>query len=371
VRKYRLSWHDSEPIGAQESVGEDQRPAWSPVLVASTSSKEARTMAQRRPVEWPTVVVAVVIHGAWLATLMLHRHAPLAAVVAVLAMTIAWHGSLQHEVIHGHPFHRRTIDDALGSLPLSLWVPYPLYRRSHLAHHASAHLTDPVEDTESFYVSTREWAQLSRLGRAVLVTDRTFLGRLVIGPALVTWRFARLQLDQLRRGDAALARCWLVHTVAVVALVLFVAPVCGLPLWQYLLAVYGARSLQLVRSFCEHRYVDGDASRSAVVHAGRFFRLLFLNNNLHHAHHARPGAPWYRIPAIAADLGSDRAAAQGAGWYGGYRDVARRYLVQPLDHPVHPHRVQTIDAPIIDRFHRVPRSRSVDDSAMCDVVDWR
>ena len=319
-------------------------------------------MAQRRPVEWPTVVVAVVIHGAWLATLLLHRHAPIAVVVVVLAVTIAWHGSLQHEVIHGHPFNRRRIDDAIGSLPLSLTVPYPLYRRSHLAHHASAHLTDPVDDTESFYVSAREWAQLSRLGRAVLVADRTFLGRLVIGPALVTWRFARRQLDEVRRGDAALVRCWLTHAVAVAALVLFVAPVCGLPLWQYVLAVYGARSLQLVRSFCEHRYVDGDASRSAVVRAGRFFALLFLNNNLHHAHHARPGAPWYRIPAVAAELGSDGAAAHGAGWYCGYRDVARCYLVRPLDQPVHPRRVETFGEPVTDRFHGAPRRGSVDDS---------
>jgi fatty acid desaturase len=320
-------------------------------------------MAQRRTVEWPTIVVAVVIHGVWLATLVLHRHIPIAAVVAVLAVTIAWHGSLQHEAIHGHPFHRRTIDDAIGSLPLSLWVPYPLYRRSHLAHHASAHLTDPVDDSESFYVSATQWAHLSLAGRAVRVVDRTFLGRLVIGPALVTSRFARSQFDELRRGNAALARCWLTHAVAVAALVLFLAPVCGLALWQYLLAVYGARSLQLVRSFCEHRYVDGDASRSAVVRAGRFFALLFLNNNLHHAHHARPGTPWYRIPAVAAELGSDAAAALGAGCYRGYFDVARRYLVRPLDHPRHPRHVRAFDEPVTEPLHSRPRNRSVDDAA--------
>jgi hypothetical protein len=39
---------------------------------------------------------------------------------------------------------------------------------------------------------------------------------------------------------------------------------------------------------------------------------------------------------LADVLGSDAAAAAGAGWYAGYREVARRYGVRSFDGPVHP-----------------------------------
>ena len=78
------------------------------------------------------------------------------------------------------------------------------------------------------------------------------------------------------------------------------------------------------------------ATRSAIVRSGRVFGLLFLNNNLHHAHHAEPGVPWYELPARAAATGADAAAAEGAGLYRGYLDVARCYLLRPYAHPVHP-----------------------------------
>jgi len=246
---------------------------------------------------------------------------------------VTWHGSLQHEVLHGHPFSRRALNDALGSAPLSLWLPYQVYRRTHLRHHRAVELTDPVDDTESFYLTAEEWSSLSCVGRALHLANRTLLGRLTIGPVLGTWRFWRSELKRVRAGDRRAARAWMVHLVGVGAVAVFALGVCGLPAWIYLLgAVYGARSLGLVRSFCEHRWVADDSTRSAVVRSGQLFSVLFLYNNLHHTHHARPALAWYRLPATAIELGSDEKAAAGAGWYRGYFDVARRYLVPPITH---------------------------------------
>jgi fatty acid desaturase len=76
---------------------------------------------------------------------------------------------------------------------------------------------------------------------------------------------------------------------------------------------------------------------SAVVHTSPPIALLFLNNNLHHTHHTRPDAAWYRLPELNHELGSDAIAAAGAGLYrGGYAEQWRRFGVRPFCRPVFP-----------------------------------
>ena len=131
------------------------------------------------------------------------------------------------------------------------------------------------------------------------------------------------------------------HVVGVAG-VLFVVRSSGLPVWAYVVGVsWGGGALSLLRSFAEHRHVD-HGTRSAVVHCGRFFSLLFLNNNLHHTHHAQPWVPWFELPAAHSALDGDRAAAAGAGLYRGYGEIVRRYLVVPFDRPV-----GVADAPMV------------------------
>ena len=286
--------------------------------------------------EWRTVAVAVAVHGLWLAVLALHGVTPWPVTVLALGLVAAWHGSLQHETIHGHPFRSQRLNALLGSLPVSLHLPYLVYRRYHWDHHDCPELTDPTDDSESFYVSAEQWESKGRLGRAFLLAHHTLLGRLILGPPRDLARVFTHQVQQIRRGDRELARWWGVHAVAATALCVFVVAVMGLPLWQYLLgATYLGNSLTLMRSYCEHRWVEG-ATRSAVVRSGPFFSLLYLYNNLHHVHHADPGVPWYRLSARADATGGYEEAAAGAGLYRGYLELARRFLVRPFDHPVHP-----------------------------------
>ena len=292
--------------------------------------------ATRPSVEWRTVAVAVAVHGLWLAGVAFHRVVPWPLTVAMLAVATAWHGSLQHETIHGHPFRNRRLNSGVGWLPISLRLPYFVYRRYHMSHHQCADLTDPTDDSESFYVSAEQWASMGRVRRALVLAHHTLLGRLVLGPPREVARVLVHQAREIYRGDRELARWWAAHAVAATALCAFVVAVMGLPLWQYLLGgVYLGHSLTLLRSYCEHRWVQG-ATRSAVVRSGPVFGLLFLNNNFHNAHHAEPGVAWYELPARVALTGADAEAAEGAGLYSGYLDVARRYLVRPYDHPVHP-----------------------------------
>jgi fatty acid desaturase len=289
--------------------------------------------ARSRRVEWPTLVVAVVIAAGFTAVLAWHGRLPLGLVIAALAMIGAWYNSLQHEVVHGHPTPWPGFNSALAVIPLGLVVSFATYRSSHLAHHRTPELTDPDLDPESFYVTARTWERYGRVRRAALVAMQTLGGRLLFGPLVAALRWMRIELAaaRSRRGAARL----LGHAVGV-AVVLAAVRASGMAWWVYAIGVgWGGGALTMLRSFAEHRYADG-AARTAVVRTGRFFSLLFLNNNLHHTHHERPAVAWFELPALHERLDSDRIAAQGAGLYRGYTDVARRHLFRPFDVAAHP-----------------------------------
>ncbi|MGH9135355.1 MAG: fatty acid desaturase [Ilumatobacteraceae bacterium] len=279
--------------------------------------------------------MACSIAAGFAAILRWHAELPTAIVVAALAILAAWYNSLQHEVIHGHPTPWPAINTALASLPVGIVVPYSWYRTTHLTHHREAHLTDPDLDPESFYVSPAVWDSYGPVGHATLRAMRTLLGRMVLGPPLLTARLIAAGWSALRARPVATALRVVRHAAGVAA-VLAIVVVSGLPVWVYLLgAVWLGWSISLVRSFVEHRFVEG-GNRSAVVHAGPAMSVLFLNNNLHLTHHAQPGVAWYELPAVHASVDADIAAEQGAGVYTSYLDVVRQYAVRPFCQVVHP-----------------------------------
>ncbi len=287
--------------------------------------------------EWRTLAVAAGVYGGWFIALVAHRSMPAPAVVGLLAWTGAWHLSLQHETIHGHPFRNRRWDHALGWVPLTVWLPYELYRVSHLAHHASD-LTNPADDPESYYLDPDDYAAHGRLGRWIAGANRTLAFRLLVWSAIGTVGFVVSGLRDVVAGRRGARRTWAAHAVGAAAVLTVAVGVAGVPMWQYLLgAVYGARVLNLLRSFAEHRWVPGERSRSAMVEAGPLLSLLMLNVNLHITHHDHPGLAWYDLPAHAHGDDAARRAAAGAGYYpGGYAELVIRYAFRRFDEPAFP-----------------------------------
>jgi fatty acid desaturase len=285
--------------------------------------------------EWPTVGIAVGVWGGWAAMLVFHDRLPWPLVVLGFALLNGWYMSLQHEVLHGHFTRWWWLNDIVGGVPTNLWLPYDVYRETHLDHHR-VELTVPGVDPESFYVTPAQWAGANRLRRAVWRANRTFVGRMLLGPAIGP---PMLVASRLRRAmrDRREARVWALHAVqaAVVGYVVF--GVAGVPVWQYLLGyVYFGMSVTYIRSFVEHLATPSPDQRTAVVRSNWFFGLLFLNNNLHVTHHALPSAPWYRYRELGESLGSEQIAAEGAGLYRGYLEVIRRFGVRPFDQPITP-----------------------------------
>lgn len=290
------------------------------------------------PIEWPTLALAVVIYAAWLLLTALHARLPGPVMVAAGAWLIAWHGSLQHETIHGHPTRSPRINGLIGGVPLALWLPFACYRRDHIAHHATDHVTDPVRDPESRYA--RRPAGLSGAVRlAASAMQAWLIGRLILGPAMVIGGFLAGELRRAVAAPGEVLRDWAAHLLGVVAILAWLR-LWGMGLGSYALIVYLGTSLTLLRSFAEHRAAAVADHRVAVVENAGIFGLLFLHNNLHAAHHRAPALPWYALPRFYADHRTDLLLHNGGLLYDGYGEVFRRYALRAHDVLVHPDHAQ-------------------------------
>lgn len=288
-------------------------------------------------VEWPTVAVAAGLYvGFGLVTWNYHV-LPWWVVLPIGAYLVCLHGSLQHEVVHGHPTRWRWVNAALVFPSLWLWLPHSRYRETHLAHHRDAKLTDPLEDPESCYVSARRWAEMGPLHRMLRQALMTLAGRLLLGPIYYIAIKLREIVRATRQRDRHYLSHWPLHFVAVAVTLAWVIGVCGIPFWEYvLLFAYPGISLTLLRSYAEHRAAEEVGHRTAVVESGPFFSLLFLNNNLHVLHHAEPGVPWYRLPALYRRHRDRLLALNGGYLFRGYREIFARFLLRRRGSPVHP-----------------------------------
>lgn len=289
-----------------------------------------------RRIEAPTLLLTIAVYLAWLGlTFAAGRGAVSAFPLLVVVLTL--HTSLQHEHIHGHPTPSERVNSGLAGWPLSLWLPYSIYRRTHREHHASEALTDPRYDAESFYVEGARFARMSAPRRAWRTGLQTLIGRLLLGPATMIVTTVASEARRWRRLDGRSRReelgGLLAHAAGVALVMLWLVGICELSPWLYAAAaVYPALSLTLLRSYAEHRPHPDATKRTNVVES----RLgwLYLHNNLHVVHHDHPGLPWYALPR-RWQLERARHEADGVRIYRGYRALLP-FLVTAKDAPVHP-----------------------------------
>ena len=266
-----------------------------------------------------------------------YRDLPWWGLAAIGAWVIAWQLNLQHETIHGHPTRNRRVNEAIGCWPLSLWLPYSIYRSTHLAHHRDENLTDPFDDPESYYWTETGWRGLGPVWRAIAHAQTTLLGRVIIGPAFLIGRFVSELARNAWRDKRGARRVLARHLFLCAPVLIWVIGICQMPLWMYVACfVYPGASLAMVRSFAEHRAMPEAERRTAIVENALILGPLFLFNNLHAAHHLRHRLPWYQLPKFYRLNRATLIERNGGLVYHGYFDVARRYLLRPHDSPIHP-----------------------------------
>ncbi|GGH29881.1 Fatty acid desaturase [Cribrihabitans marinus] len=300
----------------------------------------SRSAGTPKSAEWGTFVLILACYVFWGAVLIWLAPVSLIAAVLAAAVLVAFHSSLTHEALHGHPFPNQALNEALMALPLNLCIPYNRFRDLHLAHHQDANLTDPYDDPESNYLDPARWHRMPGWLRLVYRVNNTLLGRMLLGPALGQVAFMHDDLRGALRGDREIWLAWALHLPGVVA-VLWIVAQTQMPLWAYLVSAYLGLSLLKIRTFAEHRAHEKARGRTVIVEDRGPLALLFLNNNLHVVHHMHPRAPWYRLPELYA-RGKDRYRRANEGYViASYPQLFRQHLWRakdPVPHPLWPQR---------------------------------
>jgi fatty acid desaturase len=285
--------------------------------------------------DWPTLGLFGGVLIVWAAALTLPAvWGPLALLLLILALTL--HSSLSHELLHGHPFGAARAETALGLWQPGLFVPYLRFKRTHLAHHKDANLTDPYDDPESAYLDPAVWAQLPRWRQVLLGLNNTLAGRIVLGPVVGMLAFVGSDIRAARAGDHQITRDWLAHIPGVL-LTLWAVYLSPLSVWLYLLACYGALGMLKIRTFLEHQAHARTTGRTAIVEDAGLLGFLFLNNNLHVIHHMHPQVAWYKLWPLYRANRARYIARNGGYVFRSYRVIFRQYLwrvKEPVAHPL-------------------------------------
>ena len=292
-------------------------------------------------VEWPTVCLIVAVTAAWAALTASAAAIGLWLAVPAVAILVAFHSSLQHEVLHGHPTRWQWLNDALVFPALGLVVPYQRFRDSHLAHHYDPLLTDPYDDPETNYLDPVAWARPVAAGAGGPRGEQH--------PARADGdRAAPRHLGAVARrpprgagGDRSVARAWALHGAR---------PRAGRRLagarrddagsGPIALGCWGGLAILKIRTFLEHQAHERAAARSVVIEDRGPLALLFLNNNFHAVHHAHPRLPWYRLPGEYARRRDEFLRRNGGYRYRSYGEVFRA----PPPPPQGPGRPPDLDA---------------------------
>lgn len=288
-------------------------------------------------VEMPTMLLIVATYAAWLGITFAYGRWPLLVVAPIGALLVTLHGSLQHEIVHGHPTRWRSVNRLFALVPLSLWLPFDSYVRTHLAHHIDERITDPIDDPESYYFTARDWERLGPIGRAIVRVQQTLAGRVTVGAFWAIGRYLHGEWRAILEDRPGVRAIWIEHLLWCVPVIAWLKLVCGMPIWLYALtmAIPGT-SITLIRSFAEHRARAHVRARIALVEGSWILGPLYLFNNLHALHHEAPWIPWYEYPARYR-VNRARLIAENEGLvYHTYFDVARRFLFRPHDTPLHP-----------------------------------
>lgn len=289
-----------------------------------------------RNVEWPTVFGLLICYVFWGVgtTWFADRWLPLAIMVTSIAT--AFHSSLSHEALHGHPTRSPFWNAVLVFPALSVTVPYLRFKDTHMAHHRDSILTDPYDDPETNYLDPIVWEDLPAWWRTVLCLNNTLAGRLVFGPVIGTYTFLLSDVRQVLSGDRRVAFGWALHIPALALVCLWMACFGSMPIWAWFISVYAALSLLKIRTFLEHRAFDFAPGRTVVIEDTGPLSVLFLNNNLHVVHHMHAKVPWYRLPALYRQ-NKDQYLSRNCGYsFPSYATIFRLYLLKRKDPVAHP-----------------------------------
>lgn len=203
---------------------------------------------------------------------------------------------LNHEAAHRLLFSNRAVNDFVGRwlLAAPAFVPFLLYRRSHMAHHRDE--MGPDEPDTALYagypITKASWHR--KLNRDAFGSSG--------------WKNLRVLLLALRSASSRSIALSILGPQLVLAAVFTASghwwwwPVMWLAPWMTVWRV-----LNRLRAIAEHGGMTRSADRRETTHvieqswAPRFWMVPF-NTGWHLAHHADMGVPFQRLPRLHDEL---------------------------------------------------------------------
>ncbi|MGI9351242.1 MAG: fatty acid desaturase [Rhizobiaceae bacterium] len=289
--------------------------------------------------EWQTVLLIAVCYACWIALVVYGGPIPVALWVFAMAIVTTLFWSIVHEVVHGHPTSNRWVNRLLVPFAIGWVFPYERFRDTHMQHHDTGKLTDPLDDPESWYMYAQDWNISGRILKAVLTFNNTLFGRMLIGPVISLTRFFAGEIRLLIRNKpmrAYLVGIWALHFLTCTMLGIFIHYFGSHSVWAYVAAAYFGLSFLLIRTYLEHQAVGNHQERTVIIEKNCPIACLFLFNNLHALHHEKPGIPWYRLPGIFRENRSELLKRNNHYVYSSYADIFRRYFFRPKEPVKHP-----------------------------------
>lgn len=223
---------------------------------------------------------------------------------------------IQHDCGHGSFFHRRAVNDAIGSLiGVVTLTPYAYWRRCHAIHHASSANLDKRGIGDITTLTVREYLDLPRRRRVAYRLLRNPLVLLLLAPAYLFVLKHRLPLELMDGGREV----W-ISAMATNAGILAMAVGLGLLIGfdDFLLVQVPitmiASSIGVWLFFVQHQFEDtwwardgrwkfatGALAGSSHLDLPAPLRWLTANIGIHHVHHLASRIPSYRLPEVLRD----------------------------------------------------------------------
>lgn len=265
------------------------------MLASLVDGQEARALCP--PVAWPTLALAAALFPAHLLIVTLGATGllPLWWLTPVLGLSAYAQYTIVHEAIHRNIVRRRWFggfNRALGWWgALALGNTWPLFHRTHLAHHAH---TNTERDADLFVKGS--------LLRLVWLGVLSIPLNLIPVP-LVKRVFVRLGLDigyldiepLMPRGE------WVQHVAAHSMLCAAVWGAVALGYGAEAFALYvvpSAIGRLLIGVFLawmpHHPFEESDRYRSTRILHSPLAKLMCMGQHLHLVHHLWPSVPFYR-----------------------------------------------------------------------------
>lgn len=275
-------------------------------------NEQTRSLAGEKPIPATlNMVIAVIAMTVALASLWAASHASHWIVVVVAAFVFSFANntvfSLLHECVHSCFSANRRLNEAAGVLFAAFFpTAFAIQRISHFGHHrrnrSDAELYDYYLPTESRWLKTYwvyclltgfYWSIIPVAVAIYLLAPWAFRSRLFHdGPARF-WGFAPFVRD-ISAAPVSLIWPQALFTAAFQTAIWLVLDLN----WVGWLGCYWAFAV----NWCSVQYTDHAFSprdnREGAWNL-RFWRItqaIFLNYNLHLAHHREPDLPWSRLP---------------------------------------------------------------------------